>query len=76
MGKSVDSLIEFRNGGFRMGVKAVEKIGQFTRIAEIGFEDAVAVLIKNGAAGVFKDDVAERITTADLALDFAVQVIA
>ncbi len=72
----LDGLLELLDLGLGVGEEAVQQIGELVRVGEVGFEDAVAVLEEDGAAGVLEDGVGERVAAADLALDLAGEVVA
>jgi hypothetical protein len=43
-----DRLFEAANVGFGPGVEAGQQVGDLARVGEVGFQDAVAVLVENG----------------------------
>jgi hypothetical protein len=82
-GKLGDSRAEFADGGFEIadggfgvGVELEEQVGELAGVGEVDFDNGRAVLIEDGAVGVLEDGVGERIAAADLALDFAGEVVA
>ena len=82
LGQVGDALVEDRDGlvellDLLVGVaeEAGEQGGQFGRLPEVGLQDALLVLVQDGAAGVLEDGVDEGVAAFDLGLDLGVQVV-
>ena len=71
-----DGGFEITDGGFGVGVELEEEVGELAGVGEIGFGYGRAVLIEDGARGVLENRVGERIAAANLAVDFAGEVVA
>jgi hypothetical protein len=67
--------LEFADFRLGVGVEAEQQVGEVARVGEVGLHDRAAVLVEHAAAGVFENRVADGVAAADLAVDFAVQVV-
>ncbi len=75
LGEFLDGVVEFLNVGLGETIKTRKESGKLAGIGEIAGEDAVAVLIEDGALGVLKDGVVKGVAAADFLFDFAVEIV-
>ena len=73
--KLIDRLLEALDVGLGVGVERVEQIGDGLRVGQIDVDRDLAVLEKDGAAGVFEDRVAERVALGPLLADFDAEIV-
>ncbi|HLX63751.1 MAG TPA: hypothetical protein VKX17_20945 [Planctomycetota bacterium] len=70
-----DGVGELFDFGFGVAVEFVEQVGELLRVLQIDAQDFVFVLNQDGFAGVFEDDVVERVAARFFLGDFGVEGI-
>ena len=71
----LDRLFPVRHGRGRKLEEELEDIDQLFVVGEVGFIDALGILVKDGAIGLPEEDVLLRVAEAELDLDLLFEVV-